>query len=200
MMKRKTCFLLIAAVTLIAILGGCDDGGGLPGSPITFTGTWGDPTWTDSYGQDSRFEIFKHAPAQGIPANGLYSGSPAIPYPVPRVLTVNPDWSFTYTGGFAQAKIELAPGFYLYPRIVVKGTITWAEGQFYTITPTSGTIDLTEIAFLAGDNVDLPPETVGSFEEYVKISYDAARNLVIDDMPQTVTNGKGIMRGIWTQQ
>ncbi|MDR3173736.1 MAG: hypothetical protein LBU19_05770 [Treponema sp.] len=175
--------------------GGCDNGGGLPESPITFDGKWGDPNPADS-----RFEIFKHAPNQGIPENALGAGSSAIPYPAPRVFTVNPDWSFTYTGGFSQAKIKLADNFYLYPRLVVRGRISYVEGQFYTITPTSATVDLREIAALAGNNVDLPPETVASFQEYAHIYYDAGGKLVIDDMPQTITNGKGILYGAWIKQ
>ncbi|MDR2160358.1 MAG: hypothetical protein LBP23_09875 [Treponema sp.] len=203
-MKRRTCFLLIAAVTLIAIMGGCDDGGGLPGPPIAFTGSWVDPTWTGG-DVNSRFNIFIHDPGQKIPGavmNILTSGAITsdLLYPVPRVFTVNPDWTFTYTGGFGQNPISA--GVTLYPRIVVKGTISYAEGQFYTITPTAATIDLTEIAALpgVGANISLPPETVASFEEYAKIYYDDAGKLVIDDMPQTVVNAKGILRGIWTKQ
>jgi hypothetical protein len=204
LMKKKTCLLLIAAVTLIVILGGCDnDGSDLPVSPITFTGTWVNPTWTGG-DADSRFKIFMHDPGQKIPgaimASITYGAiNTDLLYPVPRVFTVNPDWTFTYTGGFSQAKINV--GVDLYPRIVVKGTISYAEGQFYTIAPTSATIDLTDIQILnPGNNVDLPPETVTSFEEHAKIYYDASGKLVIDDMPQTVTNAKGILRGIWTKQ
>jgi hypothetical protein len=208
-MKRKIRFLLIAAVTLIAILGGCDTGNGdnLSVPPITFTGTWVDPTWFDGPVIDrpnSRFNIFMHVPGQkidGAVMNMITGGAITtdLPYPVPRRLTVNPDWTFTYTGGFGQNPISIGP-VTLYPRIVVKGTISYAEGQFFTITPTSGTIDLTDLEVLnAGENINLPPETVASFEEYASISKAGGR-LIIDDMPQTVTNAKGILRGIWTKQ
>ncbi|MDR3122189.1 MAG: hypothetical protein LBU16_00205 [Treponema sp.] len=195
-MKKETRLLFLGALVL-ALLGGCDNdaGGDLPESPITFDGKWGDPNPTGS-----RFEIFKHAPNQGIPENALGAGSPAIHYPVPRVFTVNPDWTFTYTGGFSQAKISLGGVLTLYPRLVVKGRISYVEDQFYFITPTSATVDLTEISALAGANVDLPPETVASFQEYAHIYYDAGGKLVIDDMPQTITNGKGILVGTWTKQ
>jgi hypothetical protein len=215
-MKRKTCFLLIAAVTLIAILGGCNNDSDelLLKPPIDFTGEWGDPTWYDG-DVHSRGRIFVHYPSgQEASVTGGSSLGLVLP-PVSRVFTVNPDWTFEYTGGFSQARQDLSEqvknnaggvldGAYaaglivawFAPPVRVEGTITYEGDGFYAINPKTATVLLSDFGM---DDMTRPPDTVTSFEEYAKISYDADK-LVIDDMPETVTNAKGILRGIWTKQ
>ena len=208
-MKNKLLMAALGAAALIAALGGCGDGAGDSPevSPITFTGTWVDPTWvpeTDPASSDSRGGIFAHLPAQKIAQYSIDNSSiPPVDIPVPagRVFTVNPDWTFSCTGGFSQYPITIGLAT-IVPPLVVEGMITYEGDLFYRIPPTRAYVNLERLRVLDPDQADvtLPPDTVASFQEYARISYGFGDKLVIDDMPETATNAKGILRGIWTEQ
>ncbi|MDR2160235.1 MAG: hypothetical protein LBP23_09260 [Treponema sp.] len=190
-MKHKVLIAALGAAALL-MLGTCDNGTTPVGdlvSPITFTGTW-------ETGTDSVYTIVRG----------------------PRYLTVNEDWSFTYTcgddngtptnpmddtGGFSQAKIDMGSGNYYYPPIVVKGKLIYDGDGYYIFAPDSGYIDLQilyNISAAPVDKIDLPDATVQTFREHAKIFYVAADQLKMVDNGDEVADGIGFLEGTWAKQ
>jgi hypothetical protein len=192
-----------AALALLLVLGGggCEVGtlpGPEPDPPINLTGFWIADA-PDSYDGGADF-------------TSIVTGG--------RELLIKPDMSFTYTGAqFMQGRIDLPSPFSatVYPPIIVEGTIIHEGGDWFTLAPSAGRIDLKTMLTLAiaaagglggatwdtiGHTiglpayVDLPDATVRSFRERVKIVENAGV-LDMDDSPDTVNGGEGFLYGTW---